>query len=136
MDHHPGRLVDDGKVRILKNDVERNVLRSGFERSGVRLTSDDNLLSTAELERGLGLQSVYEHVALIEKQSHAGAAHSIELRCNEVIEALTCCFGRNSDGSRLSHAVSPLARSARVEERGKGTGEHVATCAQRATMRP
>ncbi len=55
--HHAGGLVDDGEVLVFEDDVERNVLRRGFERCGMGFAGDEYLFSAAKLERRLGLRS-------------------------------------------------------------------------------
>ena len=94
MDHHAGGLVDYGQIRVFIDDVERNVLRRGLERRGMRLAGDDDLFAAAQLERGFGLRAIDEHVALIDQQLHARAADAFKLRGEEVVEALACGLRR------------------------------------------
>ena len=58
------------------------------------------------LSDALAWRTVDEHVALIEQELHARTADAFKLRGNEVIEALACGFGGNSDGAWLSHAIA------------------------------
>ena len=78
MHHHAGGLVDDGEVLVFVDDIERDVLRRGSQRSRMGLAGDEDLFAAAELERGLGLRAVDEDVALIEQE--AARANGSRLR--------------------------------------------------------
>ncbi len=101
--HHAGGLVDDGEVLVFEDDFERDVLRSGSERRGMRFAGDENLLATAEFERGFRLRAVDGDIALIEQQLHARSTDALKLCGDEVIETLTRGFGWDLDGAGLSH---------------------------------
>ena len=114
MHHHAGGLVDDGEVLVFEDDVERNVLRSGFERRGMRFAGDENLFATAQFERGFRLRTVDGDIALIEQQLHARSADALKLRGDEVIETLTRGLGWDGDGARFSHGMAFQVRVGRI----------------------
>ena len=103
--HHACGLVDHGERGIFKDHVQRNVFSRGFERSGVRLAGDDDLLAAAQFERRLDARAIDQHVALIEQQLHARAAYAVELRGEEMIETLTGGLERHRDGACVTHDV-------------------------------
>ncbi len=61
------------------------------------------LFATAKLERSLGLRAVDRHVALIEEQLHARTANAVELRGDEMIEALAGGLRWDGDRTRFNH---------------------------------
>ena len=53
--------------------------------------------------------AVDQHIALVDEQLHARAAHAFELRGQKLIEALAARFGGHVDGARL-HSCTAIAR--------------------------
>ena len=75
----------------------------------MRLAGNDDLLAAAELVRRFELGAIDAYVSLIEQKLHAGTADALELRGDEMIEALAGGFRWNGDGAghvsaRLSHS--------------------------------
>ena len=66
MNDHPGGLVDDDEVPVLKENLQREVLCQGLHRAGLRHREDENLPA---LEAHGGLQSppTERHRALFEE---------------------------------------------------------------------
>ena len=46
----------------------------------MRIAGNHDLLASAQLERGLHVDAVHQHIALVEEHLHARAAHAFELR--------------------------------------------------------
>ena len=46
--------------------------------------------------------AVDQHIALVDEQLHARAAHALELRGQKMVEPLAACFLRHFDGAQFS----------------------------------
>ncbi len=99
VNHHAGRLVHHRQVGVLKHHIQGNVFRRGLERRGMRFAGKHNALAAAQLERGLFPLAVDQHIALGHEKLHAGAAHAVQLRGQELIEPLPGSLGRHVYGA-------------------------------------
>ena len=53
--HHAGRLVDDGEVVVLVDDIERNIFGHGAQRRRRGIAEDGDGLAAFELQRRLAI---------------------------------------------------------------------------------
>ena len=74
MNHHAGRLVDDGEVVVFVDDVEWNLFGDGAQRSTLGRTQDGNAFVAPKLERRFGGSTVQENLFIADQFLHAGSA--------------------------------------------------------------
>src|SRR5271166_538420 len=96
VDHHAGRLVDNGEIVVFVEDVEGDFLGDGSERSTLSGAEDRDALAAAQLEGRLGGCVVQQYLFLGDKFLHPSAAH-VEARGEVLVEALAGVIGRNRD---------------------------------------
>ncbi len=116
--HHAGRLVDDGEVVVLVNDVERNVFGHGAQRRRHGIAEDSDGLAALELQRRLGRLAVDQRLLFFQQQLHAGAAGVGELRGEELVEALPGGLGGDGDGDG-EDGVEGIEEDGRTQSRIK-----------------
>ena len=75
VDHHPGRLVDDRKIVVFVDDVERNFFGEGTQRRAAGWAEDRDAFIAAKLHRGLRGSIIDQHLLLRDKLLHARAAY-------------------------------------------------------------
>src|SRR5579863_8263747 len=103
--HHSGGLVYDCEIVVLVDHIEWNRLGHGFERRGVWFARDDDVLTTAQLERSLLRLAIDEQVTLLDEHLHTRAAYAFELCGCKVVETLARRRGENFNFMLDAHAV-------------------------------
>jgi hypothetical protein len=78
--HHSSRLIYDGKVIVLVNNVERNLFRHGPQWRTFNFTNNLNALPSAQMERSFGWLSIYKHFFLRNELLDPGTAGVGKLR--------------------------------------------------------
>jgi hypothetical protein len=89
MNHKARRLVDNDEMRVLMNDVQRNVLGSRFGFCGGRKRDGDDF---AQFDRPTALNygfAVHLHLPFSNEALKARAADIMEALAQNAIEALT-----------------------------------------------
>ena len=117
--HHAGRLVHHRQVGVFIDHIQRNVFRRGLQRRGMRLAGNGDPLAAAQLQRSLLALAVDQHIALLDEQLHARAAHAFELRGKKLIEPLAARLRGHFDRAQCSssrfawppHALRATLRS-------------------------
>ncbi len=84
MDHHACGLVDDGKMIVFVENVERNVLGKGMQRWRMRSAFDLDGLAALELELRLGGLTVDANLTVLDQQLNTGTA-DVRNRLSEVL---------------------------------------------------
>ena len=85
VNHHSGRLVDHREIVIFINNVERNILGDGLDRSPLRFAQHADPLPATQLQRGLRWKIVDEHFAFGDHLLHTGATHGFKACREELI---------------------------------------------------
>jgi hypothetical protein len=87
VDHHAGRLIDDGEVLVFVEDVEGNVSGNCVEGRGLRGAFYLDGFPAMELLFGLGGVAVDPDLAGFDKELDAGAAYVGESLGEVLVEA-------------------------------------------------
>lgn len=84
VDHHAGRLIDDGETIVFKENRKGNVFRKGMKRRRVRGAIDLDGFPTLQLQFCLGSLATNANLAMFDKHLDACAA-DIRNRLREVL---------------------------------------------------
>jgi hypothetical protein len=99
VDHHAGRLVDDGQVLVLMENVEGNVFSYSVERCWMWRALDLDRFAAVELLFGLCRVSVDAHLAGFDEELHAGPADVGESLSEVLVEAEVGGGGVGGEGT-------------------------------------
>src|SRR5690606_23883902 len=112
MDDEPGRLVDDDQFGILKDDLERNVLRLGLGGHRRRDFHLDRLIPR-DLETGVvGHHSAKAYLARFHQRLYPGARQARQERGQSAVQPLAAELGRNGDAENFRDRIVHMARKA------------------------
>jgi hypothetical protein len=87
VDHHAGRLVDDGEVLVFVEDFERDIFGDGVEGGGLRSAFDLDGFSAVEFLFGLGEVAVDANLASLDEELDAGSGDVGESVGEVLVEA-------------------------------------------------
>jgi hypothetical protein len=96
VDHHSGRLIDDGEVLIFVEDDERYVLGEGVERRRMRRAFDLDLFPALQFQLCLWRLTVDAYLTMFDQKLYARAADIRDCLRKILIKAETRSLRRGS----------------------------------------
>ena len=94
---HPGRLINDGDVRVFINDIEGNIF-CVHARNRRRRNIYGDRFACLKTMRGLPGRTIYEDTPLVDETLHVGPAYIAEVRGEKTVEPLTRGFFGDGEG--------------------------------------